>query len=88
MFSTDLSRIKKLPGGDLLKEFLLDHCRSLGVKYYDFNMYSLDNNSTKEQSINFFKLKWGGESIYGFKIFKLNSFMKIIRKFKILILGR
>ena len=88
MFGTELAKHKKLPGGDILKEYLLEHYKNIGIRYYDFNMYSLDENDEKAQNINFFKLKWGGDSYYGVKITKLNSFMKFARLIKVYLYGK
>lgn len=82
MFGTDLAKDTKLPGGDLLKEYLLYYYKNQGIRYYDFNMHSLDETDTKAQNINFFKLKWGGKCQYGVKMVKLNRFATTVRSIK------
>ncbi len=88
MFSTQLAKDSKLPGGDLLKEYLLAHYKEMGKLSYDFNMYSADSSDEKIQKINFYKLKWGGSSYYGVKITQMNSLMQHIRRFKYALLGK
>ena len=88
MFTTDLSREQKLPGGDILKEYLLDYYLKRGIQVYDFNMYAVDAKDQKTENINFFKLKWGGRSFYGVKLTKLNNMIKIVQSIKIKLIGK
>lgn len=88
MFTTELSREQKLPGGDILKEYLLDYYRKRGIQIYDFNMYAVEAKDSKTENINFFKLKWGGKSFYGVKLTRLNNLMRIIQFVKIKLIGK
>ncbi len=88
MYTTPYGREHKLPGGDLIKWNILQYGLQNNYKIYDFNMISVDKDlDQKVRNINFYKLKWGGEIIYGFKLEKLNQAMKIFQKIKYLTLG-
>ncbi len=68
MFSTPNGKRYGIPGGDFLKNWILEYCKDNDVKYYDLNMIDVTEGSEKTKHINQFKLKLGGDILYGIKI--------------------
>jgi hypothetical protein len=89
MFATDYSKKEKIPGGDLLKWFLIKEAKKNGAEYYDLNMIEISEAmDSKSQNINFFKTKWGVSIVYGIKFEMYNNRILLLRKLKNILLGK
>lgn len=90
MYVTPYGKEHKIPGGDLLKWEIIKYGITHGYQFLDLNMIAVTDHGEldeKIKNINFYKLKWGGEVVYGVKLNKLHPFLKSIQKIKQQLIG-
>lgn len=83
-YITPYGRELKMPSGELLKWTIIKYGIENGYKLMEFNMIDVSDNGDEEKTkkISNFKLKWGGDIIYGVEIRYLNWFLRVVKGLK------
>ncbi|HVZ58680.1 MAG TPA: peptidoglycan bridge formation glycyltransferase FemA/FemB family protein [Patescibacteria group bacterium] len=90
IYSTPQRRVLKIPGGDLLKWEIIKFGLAHNYQFLDLNMIGVSQDGVldeKIENINYYKTKWGGESLYGVRISKLARPLVTVQKIKYKFLG-
>lgn len=90
IYATPASKELKMPGGDLLKWEIIKYGINHNYKFIDLNMIAVSDKkdlAEKIDNINYYKLKWGGDILYGVNIHSLFKGMHVVKKIKVNLLG-
>lgn len=66
-FTTEYGYKLRLRSWEYLRWFIINHLKEKWIKFFDLNMIAI-HWSEKQERINFYKLKWGGDIIYGINV--------------------